>query len=159
MCDGSLQQAMDGTCCETYICSRQRLRCPTVECTLPSRPNRIRGTSFVETFVCELQILRCLFRTHIGFGDLKLDKNIENKFLKLKQIYNKSRHCLLHIRFGVRPTIIPLIKATAMVGLRYAAWNNSFSHIREQYEMNIQKILFQITTNGQFLFILCQREL
>lgn len=97
MCDGSLQQAMDGTCCGTYICSRQRLRCPTVECTLPSRPNRIRGTSFVETFVCELQILRCLFRTHIGFGDLKLDKKHWKQILKTKT--NKSRHCLLHIRY------------------------------------------------------------
>lgn len=71
MCDDGLQQAMDSTCYGTYIGSRQRLRCPAAGCILPSRPNRIRGTSFVGTFVCELQ-------THDVYSDVT--KPLKTKF-------------------------------------------------------------------------------
>lgn len=39
------------TCYGIYICSRLLRRCPGGGCTLPSRPNQRRGTSFVGTFV------------------------------------------------------------------------------------------------------------
>lgn len=45
------------TCCGTYICSRQRLRCPVGGCIWPSRLVQRRGTSFVGTFVCKLEVL------------------------------------------------------------------------------------------------------